>query len=163
MTARAKPFLEHPGPPPLTTVMSSKADQGADGDRGRLTRNINVHVGARVEPNPRTDVREIFGFHPGTQGVSTRPRGHRPDRALRLRQTKAKHSTQQTRNPNDVKMKITTQKESAKPGRAVANPPSRHPERGPKRFGESPGRATTDPAIINFRQRELSKVSQVRV
>ena len=37
VTTRFQPFLEDPGPPPLTTVMSSKADQRTGSDRGGLT------------------------------------------------------------------------------------------------------------------------------
>lgn len=158
MPTRRRPLLENPSRPTLPQGMTSSTRQRRQSVTRRGQRSIDSDRSKGMLPNPRTDLRKALGLHPRTQSIGGSARMTRPDRTRTLGQMVPKDRREEAGSPNNIKVKVPTKEETAKPRTAVPTLTHRRPETGPQLLGRGPSRSASNPTEINLRQGELTEI-----
>jgi hypothetical protein len=65
-------------------------------------------------------------------------------------------------SPNNIKVQVPTEEETAEPRTAVPTPTHRRPETGPQLLGRGPSRSASHPTEVNLRQGELTEIPKLQ-
>ena len=151
MPTRRRPLLEDPSTPTLPQGMTSSTRQRRQSVTRRGQRSIDRDRSKGMLPNPRTDLRKALGLHPRTQSIGGSARMTRPDRTRTLGQMVPKDRREEAGSPNNIKVQVPTEEETAEPRTAVPTPTHRRPETGPQLLGRGPSRSASHPTEVNLR------------
>ena len=124
-------------------------------------RQIDTNVRELMPPNPRLKDRETLLRHPTTETSSTRPEPTLPRRQDTGAKTEPQDSSNQTRDPNHIKVQITTKKQGPQPRRRITNPSRSNEGSSEKAVRHAPGRRTRNPTIARFSNSKLTGTPQM--